>query len=123
MLRRNNILLVNTDDRGIAMRLSKLLIAASALTVSVAAPAFAAEFSADGYHYDYHAARDAKGAVLLTGHVQDTGQSFTLRVNNRHVEGYVGTNPVNFDVSKSTVARLDAELASTGGSATAVAAN
>jgi hypothetical protein len=104
------------------MRLSKLLLAAT-LSVSAAAPALAAEFTADGYRYDYNAARDAKGAVLLTGHVQTTGQAFALHVNNRHVEGYVGSNPVSFDVSKSTVERLNAEMASTGGSAVAVAAN
>lgn len=104
------------------MRLPKLLLVA-ALTASVAAPAFAAEFTADGYRYDYAATRDAKGAVLLTGHVQNTGQAFSLRVAHRHVEGVVGPETVSFDVSKSTSDRLDAELASTGGSATAVAAN
>lgn len=104
------------------MRFTKLALTA-ALAVSAAAPAFAAEFSADGYRYDYSAERDAKGAVLLTGHVQNTGQAFTLRVNKRHVDGVVGSNPVSFDVSKATVERLDAEMASAGGSATAVAAN
>jgi hypothetical protein len=104
------------------MRLAKLAFTA-ALVVSAAAPAFAAEFTNDGYRYDYSSARDAKGAVLLTGHVQNTGQAFKLRVSNRHVEGYVGENSVSFDVSKATIARLDAEMASTGGSATAVAAN
>jgi hypothetical protein len=104
------------------MRLTKLALTA-ALAVSAAAPAFAAEFTDGGYRYDYSAARDAKGAVLLTGHVQNTGQAFKLRVNNRHVEGYVGGSPVAFDVSKGTLDRLNAEMASTGGSATAVAAN
>lgn len=104
----------------------RLFIVPALLAATVAMPALAAplqHFSQDGDSYSYSAARKANGVVLLHGTVDNTGDSFDLRVRGTHVDGRLGMSDVSFVVSPETAARLTEEVPATGTMSTTLAAN
>jgi len=100
------------------------LLVPALLFASVAAvPALAASpvhsFSQDGNNYEYTTSRTSKGAIVISGRDRTTGDNFTLRVVDRHVDGYVGSHEVSFGVTSQQIAQLQQEV----GGSTALASN
>jgi hypothetical protein len=79
-------------------------------TSAVAAPV-GINFVQDGVHYQAVPVRNADGSVDIRGNLRETGEVFALHVNQKgRVSGSIGETPVNFAVSKATLADLDAQV-------------
>lgn len=65
----------------------------------------------DGVSFDYTAKLDSNRNLILRGTYTNTGEPFLFTVNPvGHVDGWVGENPVSFDVARKLRDRAVAEL-------------
>ncbi len=95
------------------MRLSVIAAAAALIAApAVAAPAGIDFIGSDGSHYQSVSTRNGDGSVDIAGRVSETREAFALHVDQRgNVSGSMGEMPINFVVSKATLAELNAQTA------------
>lgn len=83
------------------------------MTVPAAAERHDIQGERDGISFDYTAELDSNHNLVLRGTYTDTGEPFLFTVNQvGHVDGWVGENPVSFDVARKLRDRAVADLGS-----------